>query len=69
MATPSFGSGAAIEHGQEGERTVAAGSTPSHAEIERRAYFLYLEEGGGDPDEHWRRAEAELGSAGRPAQD
>ena len=33
---------------------------PSHAEISRRAYFIHLEQGGGDQVDHWLRAEREL---------
>src|SRR4051794_26460295 len=32
----------------------------SHEEISQRAYFLALEQGGGDPMAHWLSAEREL---------
>jgi hypothetical protein len=61
MATPSFGSGPAIAQAEE-EESEHEGPTaaPDRAEIETRAYFIYLEEGGGDPADHWERAEREL---------
>jgi hypothetical protein len=33
---------------------------PDHAEISERAYFIHLEDGGGDVLENWLRAEREL---------
>ena len=36
---------------------------PSQADIARRAYFIYLEEGGRDELENWVRAERELTAA------
>ncbi|HMD58056.1 MAG TPA: hypothetical protein VKG82_11365 [Solirubrobacteraceae bacterium] len=33
---------------------------PSHAEIAERAYFIHIEEGGGDELGNWLRAEDEL---------
>ena len=56
MATPSFGSGPAVAH----QEAPADPESAAHAEIELRAYFIYLEEGGGDPHDHWRRAEREV---------
>ncbi|HJZ63501.1 MAG TPA: DUF2934 domain-containing protein [Candidatus Acidoferrum sp.] len=40
-------------------------SAPTHEEISRRAYEIYLERSGapGDPHSDWLRAEAELGAA------
>lgn len=37
--------------------------TPSHGEICERAYFIALEEGGGDEVANWLRAERELATA------
>jgi len=37
--------------------------TPSHDEICERAYFIDLEEGGGDEVANWLRAERELATA------
>jgi hypothetical protein len=72
MATPSFGSGAAATHGAEDAAQPGPSATPekppsrpAHAEIELRAYFIYLREGGGDPGEHWNRAEREIADQSR----
>jgi len=35
-------------------------TTPTHAAISERAYFIHLAEGDGDPLGHWLRAEREL---------
>jgi Protein of unknown function (DUF2934) len=34
--------------------------TPEHEDIAQRAYYIHLEEGGGNQVEHWLRAEREL---------
>lgn len=36
---------------------------PTHDQIAERAYFIHLEEGGGDAVEDWLRAERELSAA------
>ncbi len=36
---------------------------PTHGQISERAYFLALEQGGGDELGNWLRAEAELAAA------
>lgn len=61
MASPSFGSGPAAA-GEQPARDGAAGDpdVPRYVAIQTRAYFIYVEEGGGDPDEHWTRAEREV---------
>jgi hypothetical protein len=43
--------------------TVKNGRTVDHEQIATRAYFIYLEEGGGDEVENWLRAEHELTAA------
>jgi hypothetical protein len=40
---------------------------PDQGEISKRAYFIYLEQGGCDPPGNWLRAERELAIASRPA--
>ena len=44
-------------------------SSPTHEEISRRAYEIYLERNGapGDPHADWLRAEAELSAAPKRA--
>ena len=37
--------------------------SPNHGEIQERAYFIYLEEGGSDTFANWVRAERELMAA------
>jgi len=39
------------------------GRAPSYEEIAARAYFIALEEGGGDEVTNWLRAERELATA------
>jgi len=64
MASPSFGSGAVAageQPARDGETAAAGGpDVPRYVAIQTRAYFIYVEEGGGDPDEHWARAEREV---------
>jgi hypothetical protein len=42
------------------KKTAGKRSTPDHAEIAERAYFIYLEEGAQDAASNWLRAEREL---------
>ena len=42
---------------------VPEGHEPSHAEISERAYFIALEQHGGDELANWLRAERELSAA------
>ena len=44
-------------------KAVAEGGEPTHAEISERAYFIALEQGGGDEVTNWLRAERELATA------
>lgn len=43
--------------------SASAQREPTHDEISARAYFLALEQGGGDELGNWLRAEAELAAA------
>jgi hypothetical protein len=57
----------AVKAGASGKSKAASAavkSAPSHDEIAKRAYELYLARGGehGHADEDWVRAESELGS-------
>ena len=40
-----------------------SGTSPRHAEISERAYFIALEQGGADELGNWLRAERELAAA------
>ena len=44
-------------------RTKTQQRRPDHREISARAYFIHLEEGGGDELGNWLRAERELTAA------
>ena len=44
-------------------KAVAGQPEPTHAEISERAYFIALEQGGGDEVANWLRAERELATA------
>ncbi len=51
-----------LRHATTALRELAGRREPTHREIERRAYFIYLQRGGapGDPVADWLQAEREL---------
>jgi polyketide cyclase/dehydrase/lipid transport protein/DUF2934 family protein len=59
--------GSSVEENTETDPGDMRSFTPTHAQIARRAYELYLERGGqpGDPREDWQRAEKELSEKSR----
>jgi hypothetical protein len=52
----------ATQQTQKGSQTVTAAVTPTHKEIARRAYEIYLENGRkqGQSEQYWLQAEQEL---------
>ena len=52
----------AAQKTQQGSQTATVADTPTHKEIARRAYEIYLENGRkqGQSDQYWLQAEQEL---------